>query len=437
VNAGPLIDALRDDRPGGRRITAWSLYVSEFRRAAIGTKDRETGHPHAPMTLARGLSGRYKLVWDDGRVSRGTMERRAIEREPAPLLLSARAAAYDDPDGTDILGPAVFPDVESADPATESVASGAIATFAPRLAAIRQIVGTRGIRTWSGSIQAASAHSRVVTSAGLDVTVPGTSASWSVSFDGEIGAGLSARRFEPETEFEARVERLAGLALALRQRAQPRPAGLVPVVLHPDVVEDYVLGVLLHNLDGAQVAHATSAFRRDQFGSTAAVLREDLTLRHDPLLPMAAGTYRFTQEGLPARRCSFIEKGRLVTPLLDLKYGRRLGLPATPAPSAMDTLFFEGDGSLGDAAAIAEAAGGVLVLSVLGVHTQDFSSGDFSLSAPQSLALGASGIEGRIKGTISGNLFEILRAPETALVRFAGEHTPGLLCRCRFDPGGA
>ena len=75
-----------------------------------------------------------------------------------------------------------------------------------------------------------------------------------------------------------------------------------------------------------------------------------------------------------------------------------------------------------------------MVLSVLGVHTQDFTSGDFSLSAPQTLAVGPSGLEGRLRATISGNVFELLRAPDLALVRFPGEHTPGLLVRCRLDP---
>ena len=77
---------------------------------------------------------------------------------------------------------------------------------------------------------------------------------------------------------------------------------------------------------------------------------------------------------------------------------------------------------------------GALVLSVLGVHTQDFTSGDFSLSAPQTLVIGPTGLDGRLRATISGNVFELLRSPELALVRFPGEHTPGLLVHCRVDP---
>ncbi len=429
-----LIDALGAVRADGNGIAAWTVYVAETRRASLGTKDRETGGPHAPLTLAQSLTARYKLVWDDGRVSRGTLERRAIEREPEAALSAARAASYDDPDGVDVLGPATFPEVATHDAAAADIATGGVAAFAPRLAAVRERVARHDIRTWSGSMNAAVGSARVMTSAGLDVSGTGTSVGWSATLDGELGAGHGARALEPMGAFEDRLERLVAFVLALRVPAAARAGGVVPVLLHPDVVEDYVLGVLLHNLDGPQVAHGTGAFRKEQFGAAESVLREDLTLRTDPLVPMAAGAYRFSQEGLPARACAYVERGRLKTPLLDLKYARRLGRAPTAFPAAMDTLFLECEASIEYEHALSLASGGALVLSVLGVHTQDFTSGDFSLSAPQTLAIGPKGLTGRLRATISGNLFSLLRSPELALVRFPGEHAPGILAHCRLDP---
>jgi PmbA protein len=234
--------------------------------------------------------------------------------------------------------------------------------------------------------------------------------------------------------FTARLDRLVDYVLSLRKLAAARTGGVVPVLLHPDVVEDYVIGVLLHNLDGPQVAHGTGAFRREAFDARERVLREDLTLRTDPLVPMAAGSYRFSQEGLPAGACAYIRGGRLESPMLDTKYARRLGRPPTAFPAAMDTLFLEGGVTLDYDEALGRAGGGGIVLSVLGVHTQDFTSGDFSLSAPQTLAVGPGGVGGRLRATISGNLFGLLRSEEMALVRFPGEHTPGILVPCRLDP---
>jgi PmbA protein len=77
---------------------------------------------------------------------------------------------------------------------------------------------------------------------------------------------------------------------------------------------------------------------------------------------------------------------------------------------------------------------GALVLAVLGVHTQDRASGDFSLSAPQVLRVRGGKYVGRMRATISGNLFDLLRDDRLHLVRFPGEHSPGLLVSCRLDP---
>jgi PmbA protein len=239
---------------------------------------------------------------------------------------------------------------------------------------------------------------------------------------------------DSDEEFAARLQRLGDLAHRLAQPGEPPAAGVMPVLMHPNVMESFVLGTLLGNLEGSGVVNGEGYFRKEQFGSDDPVLRTDLNLRLDPLVPMKSGSYRFTAEGVPSDRCHFIENGRLVQPVLNLKYARRFGGSPTPIPTSMDTVHLEGPPELNEAEGYQAAGGGVLVLAVLGAHTQDASSGDFSLSAPQALGLAGSGPAGRLRGTISGNLFDLLRSDDLTLVRFEGEHTPGLLVRCRFDP---
>jgi PmbA protein len=429
-----LVEGLGRVRPGGHGVTGWSIYVSETRRHSLGIKDREAGNPHAPLTLAASNGARYLLIWDDGRISRGHLERRQLEADPAETLAFARAAAYDDPDAAEVRGPAALPDVALHDAATAAIAGGETGLVEHRLRRIRETVRAEGLRTWSGSFAATEARALLETSAGLRAAGEGTSFGWYASFNGEIGSGHSARMPEPEAEFEARLARTVDLARELERPAGARPGGRLPVLLHPKVVDDYVLSTLFHHLDGSTVAHGESRFPREAFGGAAAVLREDLFLRLDPLVPFRSGSYRFTVEGVPAARCAFIEAGRLVQPVLDVKYGRRLGLPPTPIPYSMDAVQLGGASSMSLDDALGAAGGGVHVLSVLGVHTQDSASGDFSLSAPQALWIADGGWAGRTRGTLSGNLFELLRDPELRFVAFDGETTPGLLVPCRFDP---
>jgi len=429
-----FIDALGRVRPQGVGVKKWSICASESRRLTLGIKDRQTGNAHTPLSLSDACGARYLLVWEDGAVSRGYFERRQLEAEADAALETARAAAYDDPDAAHVLGPAELPDVALHDSEAAGLARGAGTVVAERLAAIRQRVDAAGFRTWSGSFSAGESRSRVITSAGLDAESAGTSFGWHATLNGEIGDGFSARCPETAAAFDARLDRLVDFARRLETPADPLAGGVRPVLLHPNVVESYVLSTLLDNLDGATVDHRQGRFTIEQFGAERPVLREDITLRIDPLQPLKSGSYRFNAEGLPAARCSYIEGGRLVQPLLDVKYARRLGRAPTPAPYASDVIEFEGAGLLEPSDAVDAARGGALILSVLGVHTQDSTSGDFSLSAPQALRIGSDGFGGRLPVTISGNLFDILSGEELRFVRFDDENIPGLLFPCRLDP---
>ena len=429
-----FLKTLRETRPDGVGIREWSVYFSESCGLSLGVKDRQVGNAHVPLKLSETCGAHYRLIWEDGKVSRGYAERRMLEQDPESALTQARSAAYDDPDAAWVLGPAPIPDVEMFDRAAADLAAGDTASIAPRLASVQRRVEERNFRTWSGSFSAGAGQSRLVTSAGLDVTGQGTVTGWHVTVNGEVGDGFGARVAESRQDFEARLDRLMDTVEQMNHPAESLEGGMHPVLLHPNVVEGYVLDTLLSNMSGNAVAHGEGHFQREQFGSDKPVLREDISLRLNPLQPLKRGSYRFTSEGVPAAPCTYIERGRLIQPLLDMKYARRLGLEPNPLPMGTDTLSFEGAVALELEAAFTEAAGGALILSVLGAHTQDSASGDFSLSAPHALALDPGGPAGRLRATISGNLFEILASDGLRFVRFQGEPTPGLLFPCRLDP---
>jgi PmbA protein len=255
-----------------------------------------------------------------------------------------------------------------------------------------------------------------------------------MSLDGEYGEGESRRALESEEEFEARVQRLVEMASHLRIAGEGGAPGARPVLLHPDVSAGLVIDTLLHHLDGRTVHKREGWFHREQFGNGRPVLRDDLSLRIDPLLPLEVGSYRFTHDGLPARRCDFIRGGALISPIASLKYARALGVAPTPRPQGNEAIVFESARTLTPAEAYAEMGDGALVLGVLGLHTLDTASGDFSLSAPQVLRVKSQGPAGRFRATISGNVLDVLRSPSLRLVRFPGERHPGLLFDCRLDP---
>jgi hypothetical protein len=133
----PLLQAIRDCRPGGVQVREWSIFAQQGRRIALGIKDREVGNPHAPLRLSESCNAHYRLIWSDGLLSRGHLERRQLELDTESALEGARAAAYEDPDASWVLGPAPIPQVEIHDPQTAAIAGGDTELFARRLERVR------------------------------------------------------------------------------------------------------------------------------------------------------------------------------------------------------------------------------------------------------------------------------------------------------------
>jgi PmbA protein len=98
--------------------------------------------------------------------------------------------------------------------------------------------------------------------------------------------------------------------------------------------------------------------------------------------------------------------------------------PNTP-PGSEWSVRIEGPTEEASDQMLTEIRHGVLVLSVLGLHTQDRSSGNYSLSAPQALLIRDGEVQGRVKATLSGNFFAHIRDEALQLVRFPGQHSPG------------
>ena len=179
------------------------------------------------------------------------------------------------------------------------------------------------------------------------------------------------------------------------------------------------------NMSGASVYHGQSAWTREDFAARRQILRADANVHVDPWVPLGPGSFRWTSEGVPSAPVTYIQQGSLVSPVLDLKYARRLGLPPLTPPGGSHSVRITLDSEIGVEALTATMPDGILVLSVLGLHTQDRTSGNYSLSAPQALLIREGEVQGKVRATLSGNFFENLRDEALRLVRFAGQHNAG------------
>lgn len=201
------------------------------------------------------------------------------------------------------------------------------------------------------------------------------------------------------------VDQLGGKAISTQRTA---------AVLDPMVAASF-LGVLASSFLGDQVRKNRSALRGKVENE---IYSRKIGMVDDGRLPGGFASFPFDGEGTPTRRSHLVVQGVLRGFLHDLASASKEGTVSTgngvrpsfkepPRTGATNFFIERGEGALEDL--LAEMGTGFWIRDVIGVHTTDPVTGDFSL--------GASGlwIEGGRRGfpvrgvTISGNLHEVLK----------------------------
>lgn len=188
----------------------------------------------------------------------------------------------------------------------------------------------------------------------------------------------------------------------------------LPCVMEPYVATRF-MGLLLPSLYGDAVLKGKSLWAGRISKQVASPI---LTLIDDGTLPGGLASAPFDGEGIPARRNELIGDGVLRSYLYDHYYAGKAGVQSTgnarrgsfkSLPAIVSSNLMIEPGTISPQQMIAEMDEGLLITEVMGMHTANPISGDFSL--------GASGIlieKGQlirpVRGiTIAGNLHQLLQ----------------------------
>ncbi|HEY0738806.1 MAG TPA: metallopeptidase TldD-related protein [Herpetosiphonaceae bacterium] len=405
-------------------IMNYRINLSERRSVGIGIRDNDVGSVYSPFSFSAGTSGSFLVQWQDQRLSRGNLDGNSLAILDQ-ILANARQAAYDDPDAAQFLGPQSVRDVPLFSDDIPPLFAERTTYLLDIVRQLQQLAERYQAKTLNGGIGVSEGQGYLRTSQGLALSNHGTTFSYSGSFDGIIGEGKSQRTVTSLDEIATQIALAGDYLQALRTPAGGITNGKRMVVLHPNVAYNLFSFFVWGNLGGSAIFHGQSPFRIEDFHERRQILRDDLTVSIEPWEPLGIGSFGYTSEGVPSTPTTYIDHGRLTQPVLDLKYARRLNLsPNTPPgneesvriQAATESTWQELQPQLDEA---------ILVLSVLGLHTQDRTSGNYSLSTSQALLVRDGAVQGRIKATLNGNLFENLRDGELRLVHFPGQHSPG------------
>lgn len=405
-------------------VANYRLNLSERRSVGVGIRDNDVGSVYSPFSFGQGTGGGFLVQWQDGLLSRGNLDGNSLPIIDQ-VLANARAAAYDDPDAAQFLGPQTVHDVPLWSDDVPPVFAERTSYLLDVVQELQQIAARINANTLNGGVGASTGESWLRTSHGLGLSTRSTSFSASASFDGLVGEGLGQRTVPTMDEIVAQIDLGAQYLQPLRTETNGITSGTHTVILHPDVAYSLWSNYVWGNIGGGAVYHHQSPFTIEQFRDNERVFRRDLLVTVEPWEPLGNGSFPYTGEGLPSAPTTYIEHGRLTQPILDLKYARRLNLVPTTPPGGAHSIRMRCDNETTWSELQPTLGTAILVLGVLGLHTQDRSSGTYSLATSQALLVRDGVLVGRVKATLTGNFFEQLRN-DFQFVQFPGQPTPGL-----------
>jgi PmbA protein len=276
------------------------------------------------------------------------------------------------------------------------------------------------------SYQEVLSTTTLVNSNGLQYSYDHSLASVSVtavaeeSGESEVAWDFDASHFFNDLDVE-KVGRSAGRRALERLGGKRIPTGVYPVLLRNHVASEF-LSLLAHSFFADQVQKGKSPLkgkRGEKFFSPL------LTIVDDGLYSKGISTAPFDGEGMPSQRTALVTQGELTHYLYDRYWAHRENLfsPGSGAGSTGNSRrhgiksppgvgisnFFIEPGDLVLPKLMEDFLHGVVVEEVMGLHTVDPISGDFSLGCSGDWIDRGQKVHPVKSIAIAGNLFELFR----------------------------
>ena len=270
-------------------------------------------------------------------------------------------------------------------------------------------------------------------SLGVEGNYRGTSVSSSVLAVAEAGGDSQTGWDFGFSNFFTGVDVAAIAGTAAAKAAGLLGARKIPTMRCPAVLDNYVATEILEVLASAFLAENVQKGKSLLAGRVGEELFSPvLRIRDDGTLPGGMGTAPFDAEGVAQRNNVLVEGGRLKGFLYDTYCARKAGMVSTgnaarggvKSPHHVGvTNFFIENGTLSFAGLLKGIDRGIVVTSVMGMHTANPISGDFSVGAAGFLIENGV-VTVPVKGiAIAGNILELFRNVEQVGndLRFFGE----------------
>ncbi len=271
----------------------------------------------------------------------------------------------------------------------------------------------------SASFSESVGESLLVSHEGVILRNRGTVFSSSIACKAEDAAGDAQMGYEyvfsnflnkVDVEFCAR----SGAESATELLGATKPKSMkCPAVIRNDVVSD-LIDFLTSSFSGEEIEKGKSLL---QGKHREKIFADFVDILDDGLLAGGLATRPFDAEGTASQATELVKSGVFQSMLLDRKYAKRFKLPATgnssrsikspPMISTTNVYLRPGQRSLAEL--IRDVGDGIMITNLMGVHTANSVTGNFSLGASGILIKNGK-LANPVKGfAVAGNILHLLR----------------------------
>ncbi len=280
---------------------------------------------------------------------------------------------------------------------------------------VEAIASSEGVAAWDRTTSIGAGASLVLEDGGGSISVWDSHSVHTGALDAhEIGRGTGAT------------------AMDLRKPADA-DGGTKDVILMPDAASELILGFVGGAVDGDEAKRGRSVWS-DALGQPVA--HDGLSITDSPRHPGGIGTCAMDGEGMAAQSTPILEAGHLRTFLFDswtahrhqtqtTGHAQRSGFKALPSTGGHHWVLEHATTKAHDPL-LADVDDGYLVESVLGAHTANATTGDFSVTSPNVWRIRNGAVESASNEVaIAGNLPAMLKRLDA--VSDAPKHRDGAI----------
>ena len=403
MKSNNTIEQLADAIGKDKSIDEFQLYESNSTSLKAGFSNHNLGGIYQPIQSHTQSRLSYMVTTKDGKQSQGSLNPNTII-DLDDVIKKIKNSSFK-PSSKTVLTPKVesFKATKLGSRKLENIIRSSPDEIVEYAKSLFKDQKTLGLKSIESQIRMRMRNQRFVSSSGNDLESSDTIHDYYIDYNSEISASNESRDYIPTSKF-SKSHKMAELANNLRQKPINLADGTFPVLFDPHYGFSILDKYILENINGTVVDSKISRFSLDNFTSQKQIARSNINIEIDQTIPMSTDSFNFSTEGIVGQRFKVIDNGKLTTPICDLQLATKFGQRPLVVPSLGSAKY----DSLDFSEFTRKNTKFILVLSVLGIHTQNAITGDYSLPCPSALYFENSKLVGPVNCVLTGDFFKKL-----------------------------